>query len=70
MKRSGSTKRFEAAAVAGALFPSQASGRAAEAHQQSPDKSLSLSIPISTEFSLIAGSGGDWYTIENGNVVG
>ena len=69
MKRSGSTKRFEAAAVAGALFPSQAS-RAAEAHQQSPDKSLSLSIPISTEFSLIAGSGGDWYTIENGNLVG
>ena len=70
MKRSGSTKRFEAAAVAGALFPSQASGRAAEAHQQSPDKSLSLTIPISTEFSLNAASGGDWYTIEKGNLVG
>lgn len=70
MKRFVSIKRLEAAAAAGALFLSLTSGCAAEAPQQSPDKSPSLSIPISTEFSLIADSGGDWYTIENGNLVG
>ena len=68
MKRFVSSKRFEAAAVAGALFLSLASGCAAEAPQQSPDKSSSLSLPISPELSLIAGSGGDWYTIEDGNL--
>ena len=70
MKRFVSSKRFEAATAAGVLFLALASGCAAEAPQQFPDKSPSLSIPISTEFSLIAGSGGDWYTIENGNLVG
>ena len=68
MKRFVSSKRFEAATAAGVLFLALASGCAAP--QQSPDKSPSLSIPISTEFSLIADSGGDWYTIENGNLVG
>ena len=55
MKRFVSSKRFEAATAAGVLFLALASGCA---------------IPISTEFSLIADSGGDWYTIENGNLVG
>ena len=58
MKRFVSSKRFEAATAAGVLFLALASGCAAEAPQQSPDKSPSLSIPISTEFSLIADSGG------------
>lgn len=68
MKRFVSSKRFEAAAVAGVLFLSLTSGCAAEAPQQSPDKSPPLSMPVSTELSLIAGSGGDWYTIEDGNL--
>lgn len=63
MKRFVSAKRFEAAVAAGALFLSLASGCVAEASQRSPDKSPSLSSPISTEFSLIAGNGGELYGI-------
>ncbi len=70
MKRFVSSKRFEAATAAGVLFLALASGCAAEAPQQSPDKSSSLSLPISPELSLIAGSGGDGYTIEDGNLAG
>lgn len=42
MKRFVSSKRFEAATAAGVLFLALASGCAAEAPQQSPDKSPSL----------------------------
>lgn len=67
MKRSGSTKRFEAAAVAGALFLSLTSGCAAEVPQRSPDETPVVSL--SPEISHIAGSGGDWYAVEGGNLV-
>ncbi len=69
MKRFVSSKRFEAAAVAGALFlyPGvRMCGRGAPAVPGINHPPFRSRYP--PELSLIAGSGGDWYTIEDGNL--